>query len=501
MAKREEHQLGVGSRLAEAPSEALLASFGQEMGYAPYLYEGLSYADLAHTVMLLETGIAPTEPGLRLLEALVTLHDGGLESLSLEAKWGDIYNNRDAELTRLIGADAGWLHAGRARREALTIGWLLHLRSAGAALLATAADVLDAFAEAGERYAETLMPDFTYLQHAHPTTLGHYLLGFAYPLARDAERLEAALADADRSPAGAASTNGSRLPLDRERMRALLGFDGITVHDRDAMWRSDVPIAITSALVSLATGAARLAEELQIWSTDEFDFVELADRHCRTSVIMPQKKNPYALTSIRGKSREIDGHLVSVIATNQTPSGQIDNRNTSYELVSRDLGDVRGVLGLLGEILATATFNVERLRQQANAGFTFGTELTDLLLQRERIDSRSAHKIVGAVVKSHAAEKVDSPALAAGLAAEFQRACGRPLSTPAAELLAEAHPDRIVRGRTGPGSCAPDAVRRMSGELRAQAAAQRQRAAHRAVAAEFPSLLRGAVSKHLGRTW
>src|SRR6185295_19709871 len=103
------------------------------------------------------------------------LHDGGLASLQVEARFGDIYNNRDKELQRRIGNDAGWLHTGRARREALTIGWLLHLRQAGGELVEAAATLLDAFADTAERHAESLMPDFTYLQHAHPTTLGHYL--------------------------------------------------------------------------------------------------------------------------------------------------------------------------------------------------------------------------------------------------------------------------------------------------------------------------------------
>jgi argininosuccinate lyase len=485
-----EHQLGVGARLAEPPSAALVESFSQEMAYAPFLYEGLSWADLAHVCMLIETGIVPAEAGRLLLEELVSLHDGGLAAVQVEAKWGDLYNNRDAELRRRLGTGAGWLHAGRARREALTLGWLLHLRRAGTELSQALADLLDAAATVSEAHAETLMPDFTYLQHAHPTTLGHYLLGFAYPIARDAERLDAALRQADASPAGAASTNGSRLPLDRERMRQLLGFSGLVVHDRDAMWQSDVPIALMAVLVSLATTASRLAEELQIWATAEFDFVELADRHCRTSVIMPQKKNPYALTFIRGKAREMDGHLVSVVATNQTPSGQIDNRNTSYELVPRDLAEVRTLALLLAEILTTARFNRERLRRQADEGLTGGTELTDLLLQHEGVDARTAHEIVGAL----AAKKGD-------LASLFRAATGRELATPKAELEAQLGADAIVRSRAGSGSCAPEAVRRMCGEVRALAAGRRAALTARADAADFPRVLRQTVSRHLGRPW
>lgn len=490
MSSPPEHQLGVGARLAEPPSAALVESFGQEMAYAPYLYEGLSWADLAHVCMLIETAIVPADAGRRLLEELVALHDGGLAAVQVEAKWGDLYNNRDAELRRRLGSGAGWLHAGRARREALTLGWLLHLRRAGGELSEALATLLEAFAEVAEAHAETLMPDFTYLQHAHPTTLGHYLLGFAYPIARDGERLDAALRQADASPAGAASTNGSRLPLDRERMRQLLGFASLVTHDRDAMWQSDVPIALMAVLVSLATTASRLAEELQIWATAEFGFVALADRHCRTSVIMPQKKNPYALTFIRGRAREMDGHLVSVVATNQTPSGQIDNRNTSYELVPRDLGEVRGLALLLAEILTSARFDRERLRQQAEEGLTSGTELTDLLLQRERVDARTAHEIVGAL----AAGRGDLPAL-------FRAATGRELEAPVAELEAQLGAEAIVRSRGGSGSCAPAAVRRMSGEMRALATARRAALRSRTDAADFPRALRQAVSRHLGRPW
>ena len=120
-------------------------------------------------------------------------------------------------------------------------------------------------------------------------------------------------------------------------------------------------------LVSIATGTARLAEELQLWATDEFGYVSLADEHCRASVIMPNKKNPYALSFIRGQARELDGTLMSVIATNQTPSGQIDNRNTSYEALPRGLEVVDGLVRLLGEVLERMTLDVGRLREQAPA--------------------------------------------------------------------------------------------------------------------------------------
>jgi len=494
-------QLGVGARLGQPPSQALIAAFGSELQYAHILYEGLSYADLAHVVMLLERGVVPADAGRALLEALVALHDAGLSAVPLDAQWGDLYNNRDSELQRRLGRGAGWLHAGRARREALTIGWLIHLRAACRELLRDAVRLVRALADLAERHLDSVMPDFTYLQHAHPTTLGHFLLGFADPVRRDAERLGREIFCLNQSPAGSASTNGSRLPLDRERMCELLGFEALTVHNRDAMWRSDVPIQLMSLVVSLATTADRLAEELQIWATAEFDFVELADAHCRTSVIMPNKKNPYALSFIRGKARELDGNLVSVVTTNQTPSGQIDNRNASYEIVPRAVDTSRGLLALLAEVLEKATFHTERMRQQADTGYTFGTELSDLLMQREQVDSRTAHDIVGAVVAAQLAEKKPRAKLGASIEKAFRDATGRDMHTRAAELLPELAAERIVQTRTGIGGCAPASVRQMCAALRRSCEQIVQELETARTTAGFPDRLRQCVSERLGRKW
>ena len=494
------HYLDAGGRLQSPPSAVLVeTAFRRELEYADVLYEGISYADLAHVLALLEAGVVPADAGTALLAALVTLHDEGLAGLQLDAKWGDLYNNRDSELQRRAPAAAGWLHAGRARREALTLGWLIHQRTVAAALLRDAAELVCALADLGARHAENAMPDFTYLQHAQPTTLGHFLLGFAYPLWRDVQRLEREWALLDACPAGASSTNGSRLPLDRERLRALLGFARINVHSRDAMWRSDVVINLMGVLVSLATDVARLAEELQLWATEEFGYATLADAHCRASVIMPNKKNPYALSFVRGQARELSGSLMSVIATNQTPSGQIDNRNTSYDVLPRALGGVRGLMRLSREVLLEMTFHLDRLRAQAGSGFTWGTELADLLLLRERVDARTAHEIVGATICAQAAAPAQP--FAAALGAAFQAAAGRPLAASPAELWAEIQPERVIACRQGVGSCAPQTVREMAAELRGAAASLVEGVDAAERAAEFPARLRLAVGARLGRPW
>ena len=492
--------LDAGGRLRRGPSDLLVeTAFRRELAYAGALYEGISYADLAHVLMLAEAGVVPEAPAKALLAALVELHDQGLAALQLDAKWGDLYNNRDSELQRRVPAAAGWLHAGRARREALTLGWLIHQRVGLAAVRRDTAALLRVLADLGTRHAADVMPDFTYLQHAQPTTLGHFLLGFAAPLRRDAQRLALEAALLDESPAGAASTNGARLPLDRERMRALLGFARVNVHSRDAMWRADVAINLMGVLVSIATDVARLAEELQLWATDEFGYATLADEHCRASVIMPNKKNPYALSFIRGQARELDGALMSVIATNQTPSGQIDNRNTSYDALPRGLESVDGLVRLLAEVLERMTLDLGRLREQARHGHTYGTELADLLLLRERIDARSAHEIVGATISA----QVGAPPrpFAAALAEAFHAAVGRPLAVSADELWREVQPEQVVASRLGIGSCAPDTVRAMATDLRADAAALAAAVDEEERRSQFPALLRAAVGERLGRNW
>ncbi|MGD0945898.1 MAG: lyase family protein [Candidatus Binatia bacterium] len=491
-----EHQLGVGARLAEPPSAALVSSFGAELEFAHVLYEGLGYADLAHTVMLMEAGLIPQPAGVRLLHELVALHDLGIGGIALEAKWGDIYNNRDAELQRRLGDGAGWLHVGRARREALNLGWLLHVRNACHRLLGVALAFVETLTRLAEQHTETVMPDFTYLQHAQPTTLGHFVLGFAYPVVRDVERLLREVVFFNRSPAGSASTNGSRLPLNRDRIRALLGFDDIVVHCRDAMWEPDLPINLMGVLVSLVTTADRLTEELQLWSTAEFGFMELADRHCRTSVIMPQKKNPYALAFIRGKARETDGQLVSVITTNQTPSGQLDNRNASYELVPRALATTTGIMRLLAEVVEAARFDRSRMRTQAETGCTWGTDLVDMLMQREHIDSRTAHEIVGSVV-AHWADAGTS-GLVADLDRAFRARVGHEPTANLDEIAAELVPDRIVQDRCGVGSCAPASVRAMANDLRDWSARINDELELARARSNFPSLLRHTVAQHLG---
>lgn len=390
--------LGVGSRLSTGPATELVqTAFARELAEQLPLFKGMSLADLAHTVTLIEAGIIPQEAGASLLAGLLALHKEPLDFFP-RPELGDLYTNREAWLTGRTEA-VGWLGAGRARRESTTTGFRITLRAYLLAFASTLLKVGEALLERATEFQSTLMADYTYLQAAQPTTFGHYLLGFVYPLLRDLERLEALYERTNRSPAGCGSVNGSRIEQQRARQAALLGFDGLIQHARDAMWQVDGPIETLSVISMAMVNLDRLAEDLQIFATAEFGLVELADGHSRASVIMPQKKNPYALNYIRGATNELSGTLTSVTALGRTPSGQVDNRVFAYGDVPRALKTASGAATLMAAVLNGLRFNALLAETRLADSFATATDLAETITLTTDLDFRTAHRIVGRLVR------------------------------------------------------------------------------------------------------
>ncbi len=453
-------------RLTEPPADELTqTAYARETGDAAILYEGMSLADIAHVIALIEANIIPRQAGGDLLSALLKIHPSPPLDFALDPARGDLYSNREAYLKMLTPA-VGWLSAGRARREATTIGYRLAVRARLLRLAAALEDCAVAALDLAEAHRQTLFPDYTYLQPAQPTTFGHYLLTFGYPILRDLERVQAAYGRTNLSPAGSGSVNGSRLPLDRARLAELLGFDGVILHTRDAMWQADGPIEIAALLAAALINLDRLAEDLQIFSTVEFGLVELADRHTRTSVIMPQKKNPYALAYVRGVCGEAIGTLAAMAAVGKTPSGQIDNRIFAYGDIPRALGQTIGVVRLMAAVLRGLTVRVEHTARRASEGFIGATDLAEVIMLNDRLDYKTAHDLVGRAVR--AAIEEGSPALSANLLdAAAREVIGRPLEL-APDLIAETlDPARIVAARSGLGGAGEASLMAMIAKCRA----------------------------------
>ena len=449
-------------RLTEPPApELIVTAYAREVGDADILYPGLSLADLAHIVMLVEAGLVPPADGASLAHALLEIHPRPPLDFSLDPARGDLYSNREAYL-RMLTSATGWLATGRARREATTIGYRIAARTRLLALAAALADCASAALDLAEAHAVTLFPDYTYLQPAQPSTFGHYLLTFIYPLLRDLDRSHAVFARTNLSPAGSGSVNGSRLPLNRPRLAQLLGFDGLIPHTRDAMWQADGPIELAALMTGALITLDRLSEDLQIFSTSEFGLIELADRHTRISLIMPQKKNPYSLAYLRGVCGEMLGTLTAMAAVGKSPSGQIDNRIFAYGDIPRALETATQAMQLMASVLRGVTVNQARAAQRAAADFIGATDLAEVIMQNGGLHYKAAHDLVAHAVRL-AIEKGETT-----LSTDFLQAAGLAPEALTPEQLAEAlDPARIVQTRTGPGGAAESSVRQMIAECRA----------------------------------
>lgn len=468
---------------SEAPSPELIAAgFALEVADAPLLHQGFNLADLAHVLVLSEQGVIPAAAAAQVLAVLLEVHRGiPAEEFPYVPAFGDAYNSREAFFVQRLGDAAGWLHAGRPRREAGRIALRLLLRRLVTGLAVDAAGFVEAVAGLAERHAETLMPDQTYLQQAQPSTFGHYVLAFAYPVLRDADRLLAAEAWVNRSPGGAGCVNGSRLGLDRDRTAALLGFDGVIPHTRDAMWQTDGLVDVLATSASLVSGLSKLAEDLEIWDSQEFDFVDLAGPYTRSSVLMPHKRNPYALSIVRGAAGILIGRLCGFLAVVKTPSARTDNLIFAYGEVPRALELAQKVTRLMTGVVATLAVHPDRMWESLLSGFSQATDLAEFVMQSCGVDYRSAYVVVGAAVQRAARAGLRGIDLNGEmLDAAAQERIGRTLGLAGCDLSQVLDPKAIVATRVSMGGAAPHLVVSMAGECRAEAARIRAEARRRA---------------------
>ena len=465
MSERSHDGLEVGARLRAGPAAAMVRSaFAAELEGQRALQREMGLADIAHTVMSIEAGIIPVDAGGALLDALLALQDA--PELPLDAALGDLYTNREAWLVAQTPA-AGWLGAGRARREATTVAWHLAVRarllSFGEALAASGV----ALAERAAAMRTLLAPDYTYLQAGQPSTFGHYLLSFAFPLLRDLDRLVAVHGRVDRSPAGCGSANGSALPQDRERLAALLGFHSPVMHARDAMWQADLPIECMAVVVAAMVNLDRLAEDLLFFCSSDVRLVQLDDSHARASKILPQKRNPYALAHVRAVANRLIGVQAALAASGRSPSGQIDNRTLAYGEVLRALDDATGVAWLMADVVSLLTVDAERARSRLADGFTAATDLSEQLTADPRLDYRAAQRLTGQLGRDLAdtARSLSSltPADVARVSAQTMTP---PVNVSDVVLARALDPRGAVDARSALGGAAPASVDAMVTECR-----------------------------------
>ena len=467
MGRPPEGYLGAEGPLAAGPSPTLVeAGYRLEIADARFLHRGLGLADLAHILELREAGAMPEEAARALCREALGFLETPAGDFPYDPLYGDAYNSRERELERRLGPAAGWLPAGRTRREAGRIAVRMALRERLLDLHGAVANWAMTLAGRGRESAETAWNDVSYLQPAQPSSFGFYLAGFGEGAVRDLERIQACYRLANRSPAGSGGVGGTIIPLDRERLSARLGFDAPTAHIRDGMWSADVLADAGWAAAQAVLTANRLAEDLEIFASPQFGYVRLAGGSSRASVVLPQKRNPYALAVIRGGAGTLIGRVTGLMASGRTPSARTDNWLYGYGEAVGTVETAVRLMGLAEETVREMEVDRERLTASAGAHGSLAADLAERLTLEGGWDYRSAYRMIGrAVAESNgdwpAADSLRRAAGELGLgeeAARFQvsqvsldeawEAAGKPGEV-GAEWLA---------GRDAVGSCAPRRV-------------------------------------------
>jgi argininosuccinate lyase len=444
----------------EAPAPADRGGFALEIADAPFLHGAEPHSRTSWSCPS-RRSYPRTRPGGCCL--LLEIAEMPAESFPYDPALGDP-TSRERFVVDRLGDDAGWLHAGRPRREAARVALRLGLRRRVGGLIADTVGFATATADLAERHAETLIPDQTYLQQAQPSTFGHYVLTFAFPALRDAERLRAGMEWVNRSPGGAGCVNGSRLSIPREREAELLGFGGVIEHTRDAMWQTDGLIDLLATGASLVSNMSKLAEDLEIWDSAEFDFVDLAGPYTRASVLMPQKRNPYALSIVRGAAGVLIGRLSGFLSVVKTPSARSDNLIFAYGEVPRALELARKVTRLMGGVVSTLAVN------EADAGVAvMGSHRRPTSPVRDAgvwVDYRTAYRVVRTTVRR-------------GGRGPCARRCRLDDRRGRGDTIGGSHsrigphevldPRSIVLTRSSAGGAAPEVVRGMAAGVRERA--------------------------------
>ena len=387
-----------GGRFSEAV-DAFVARFTASVNFDQRLYRQDIRGSLAHAQMLAEVGVLTAAEceqitsGLKEIEQKIAAGDFEW-SETLE----DVHMNIEARLTDAIGSVGKKLHTGRSRNDQVATDIKLWLRDeidqiAGLITLLQAGII-----KLAEGQADTIMPGFTHLQTAQPVTFGHHLLAWNEMLERDYSRLQDCRKRLNLSPLGAAALAGTTYPIDRHATASALGFDAPTENSLDSVSDRDFAIEFCSFASLLLTHMSRMSEELILWASAQFQFIDLPDRFCTGSSIMPQKKNPDVPELVRGKTGRVNGHLISLLTLMKSqPLAYNKDNQEDKEPLFDSVDTVRDCLRAYADMIPNVAPKKDHMYEAARRGFSTATDLADYLVRRG-LAFRDSHEVVGRAV-------------------------------------------------------------------------------------------------------
>ncbi|GAB3670760.1 argininosuccinate lyase [Salinisphaera aquimarina] len=398
MSSSDSHQTW-GGRFSEGP-DARVAAFTESVSFDARLAAHDIRGSIAHARMLSAVGVLTPDEFGQIEAGLAAIGEriaGG--DFAWDPALEDVHMNIESRLTDDIGALGKKLHTARSRNDQVATDIRLWLRDAIDALLGEVRRLRGALIDVAEREADTIMPGFTHMQVAQPVTFGHHMLAWQAMLARDSERLGELRARVNRLPLGAAALAGTTFPIDREMVARELGFDSVIDNSLDAVSDRDFAIEFVSAASLIMTHLSRYSEELVLWMSPAFGFVDLPDRYCTGSSIMPQKKNPDVAEIVRGKTARVNGHLVALLTLMKgQPLAYNRDNQEDKEPIFDTVDTLLNCVALYADMMPHVTVHADACRDAARKGFSTATDLADYLV-RKGVAFRDAHEIVGKSVQ------------------------------------------------------------------------------------------------------
>ena len=389
-----------GGRFSEGPSQ-VMEEINASIDFDRHLYAQDIAGSKAHCAMLMKQNIITQEDGNAILDGLDTIQqeiDAG--SFTFNRSLEDIHMNIEARLTELIGEAAGRLHTARSRNDQVATDFKIWVRDAIDDLDESVKALQSVLIDIADQHTETILPGMTHLQLAQPITLGHHMLAYVEMFGRDRSRLSDCRKRLNECPLGSGALAGTAFPIDRQQTAQALGFDGPTANSLDSVSDRDFAVEFLAAGSLLAVHLSRMAEEIVLWCTDQFQFVRLSDSFSTGSSMMPQKRNPDAAELVRGKTGRVFSALMSLTTTLKgLPLAYSKDMQEDKEPVFDAAQTLKVCLLAMQGMLEGAKFNTAAMKAAANKGFVTATDFADWLVREKGMAFRDAHHVAGALVK------------------------------------------------------------------------------------------------------
>ncbi len=435
------------------PVAELVKRYTASISFDQRLAEFDIQGSLAHARMLSACGIISAADWQAIesgLNTILTDIRAGKFAWSLDLE--DVHLNIEKRLTERIGDAGKRLHTGRSRNDQVATDVRLYLRAAIDRLQELIKNVQRALLDLAEQHTDTILPGFTHMQVAQPVSFGHHLLAYVEMLKRDAERLHDCRKRVNRLPLGAAALAGTSYPIDREMVAHELGFEAVCENSLDAVSDRDFAIEFTASAALIMTHLSRFSEELIIWMSPRFGFIDIADRFCTGSSIMPQKKNPDVPELIRGKTGRVNGHLVALLTLMKSqPLAYNKDNQEDKEPLFDTVDTLTDTLTILADMVGGITVKPDAMLAAVRQGFATATDLADYLVKKG-LPFRDAHEVVALAVRHAEGKGCDLADLPLDELQRFSKLVE-------ADVFAVLTPEGSLKSRNHIGGTAPEQVR------------------------------------------